>query len=180
LKKKKTIIKFLAKFFIAYFALLSIYSIYLKQTQQKGNVFSCAPITKTVANHTKQLALYLGYPSRTEQHSEELSMKFYVGNIYSGRIVEGCNSISIIILFISFIVAFSGSLKATIIFGLLGSSIIYIVNIFRILVLIKLLYIFPKYQVILHDLLFPAVIYGTIFLLWVVWVNKYSYLKKPK
>ncbi len=180
MKKKKTIIKFLAKFFITYFVLLGAYSIYLKQTQQRSPFFSCSPITKTVANHTEEVARILGYPSAVQQSYDELSMMFFVGDVYAIPIVEGCNSVSIIILFISFIIAFSGSLKATIIFGLLGSTIIYIVNIFRILALSKLLYMFPEYQSILHDLLFPAVIYGVIFLLWVIWVNKFSYLKKDK
>ncbi len=180
MKKKKTIIKFLAKFFITYFVLLGAYSIYLKQTQQRTPAFSCSPITKTVAEHTKVFAETFGYPARTMQHEAELSMKFYIGNIYSLRIVEGCNAVSILILFLSFIIAFSGSLKATVLFGLFGSFVIYIANIIRILLLSKLIYIYPEYLDILHDLFFPAVIYGTVFILWVIWVNKFSYLKKRK
>lgn len=180
MKKRKTIIKFLVKFFIAYFLLVGIYSIYLKQTQQKSPVFSCSPITETVAEHTKILAEMLGYPARIVQHEAELSMKFFIGDIYSLRIVEGCNAVSILILFLSFIIAFEGSLKATILFGLFGGFVIYITNIIRILALSKLIYMYPEYLDILHDLLFPAVIYGTIFILWIIWVNKFSYLKKSK
>lgn len=180
MKKRKTIIKFLIKFFVAYFLLLGAYSIYLKQTQHKGDVFSCAPITKTVAKHTQQLAELLGYNTRIEDHESELSIKFYVGEIYAARIVEGCNAISIIILFLSFIIAFSGSLKATIIFGVIGTFIIYSVNIVRVMALSMLMYKYPQYQEFLHGLLFPAVIYGTVFLLWIIWVNKFSYLKKIK
>jgi len=29
-------------------------------------------------------------------------------------------------------------------------------------------------------LVFPAIIYGMVFLLWVIWVNKYSDFKKQK
>jgi exosortase family protein XrtF len=107
-------------------------------------------------------------------------MKFYVGNIYASRIVEGCNSVSVIILFLTFIIAFSGSLKATIIFGGIGSLIIYAANIFRILVLSMLMYKYPEYKYFLHSLLFPGIIYGTTFLLWIIWVNKFSNLKKVK
>ncbi len=180
MKKKKTIIKFLVKFFVAYFVLLGIYSIYLKQTQQKSPVFSCSPITQTVAKHTEKVANFLGYPTVVQQSPDELSMLFFVGDIYAIPIVEGCNSVSIIILFLSFIIAFSGSLKATIIFGLVGTFIIYVINILRILALSKLLYMYPEYQGVLHDLFFPAIIYGTVFILWVIWVNKFSYLKKTK
>ncbi|MCK0132028.1 exosortase family protein XrtF [Flavobacteriaceae bacterium F08102] len=177
MKKRKTIIKFLLKFFITYFLLLSIYSIYLQKTQDR-TVFSCAPITKMVANHTAKLAQLFGYESRTVQHEGELSMKFYVDDLYAARIVEGCNAVSVIILFLTFIIAFSGSLKATIVFGTAGVLIIYVVNLFRILLLSFLMHNFPEYTYFLHNLFFPAVIYGTTFILWIIWVNKFSYIKK--
>ncbi len=180
MKKRKTIIKFLLKFFIAYFLFLGVYSIYLKQTQERAPVFSCSPITKAVAQHTEAVASLLGYDTIIRQTNDELSMMLFVENVYAVPIVEGCNSISIIILFLSFIIAFSGSIKATIIFGIFGSIAIYAINILRILALSKLMYVYPEYQGILHDLFFPAIIYGTVFILWVIWVNKFSYLKKTK
>lgn len=178
LQKNRTIIIFLIKFFVTYFVLSGIYSIYLKQTQEKVNFFSCSPITKTVANHVQQTAKMLGYDAYVEQNSNELSMKLMLNGKYVSRIIEGCSSISIIILFLSFIIAFSGSLKATILFGLFGSVLIYIVNVLRIIALGVLYYKFPKYQDILHDLLFPAVIYGLTFVLWITWVKFYSNINK--
>ncbi len=178
LQKNRTIIIFLIKFFITYFVLSGVYSIYLKQTQEKVNFFSCSPITKTVANHVQQTAKILGYDAYVEQNSNELSMKLMLNGKYVSRIIEGCSSISIIILFLSFIIAFSGSLKATILFGLFGSVLIYIVNVLRIIALGVLYYKFPKYQEILHDLLFPAVIYGLTFVLWITWVKFYSNINK--
>ena len=168
------------KFFITYSVLFLSYSFYLDRTQQKGDVFSCSPITQTVAYHTQKLANVFGYNATVYQHETELTMKFYVGDIYAIRIVEGCNAVSIIILFIAFIIAFAGSIKATILFGLAGSFLIYAINIIRIFVLSLLLYKFPEYRNLLHGLLFPAIIYGTVFLLWIIWVNKFSYIKKIK
>ena len=180
MKKRKIIIKFLLKFFITYFLLLAVYSIYLKQTQQKVDVFSCAPITKTVAFHTHELAKFLGIDTYTGQHESELSMKFFVGDVYALRIVEGCNSINVLILFLTFIIAFSGSLKATVIFGVIGSLVIYVVNLLRILMLGVLITKYPEYLYFMHGILFPAIIYGTTFILWIIWVNKFSNLKKVK
>jgi exosortase family protein XrtF len=180
LKKRKIIIKFLARFFVTYFVLLAIYNFYLKQTQRTGDVFSCAPMTKMVAFHTYELGKLLGFDTYTGQHESELSMKFFVGDVYASRIVEGCNSISIIILFLAFIIAFSGSLKATVIYGLVGTIIIYIVNLFRILLLSLFMYKYPEYQYFLHNIFFPGVIYGTTFILWIIWVNKFSNLKRKK
>ncbi len=178
MKKNKTIIIFLAKFFAAYFILFGIYSFYLNKTQQKSAVFSCSPITVTVAHHVQQMATIIGYDAHVEQNSNELSMKFMINGKYLSRIIEGCNSISIIILFLSFIIAFSGSIKATILFGLFGSFLIYLVNLMRIVALSILYYKFPDYQEILHSLIFPAIIYGLTFILWITWVKYFSIINK--
>jgi len=180
LQKNRTIIIFLVKFFATYFVLSGIYSIVLHQTQEKVDMFSCSPLTRTVANHVERTANLLGYEAYVEQNAYELSMKFMLNDKYVSRIIEGCNSFSVIILFLSFIIAFSGSVKATVLFGLFGSLLIYLVNILRIIALSVLYYRFPKYQGILHDLLFPAVIYGLTFILWITWVKFYSNLNKDE
>ena len=180
LKRRKTIVNFLAKFFITYFVLVLVYNFYLDKTQQRGDVFSCAPITKTVAYHTQKTANFFGYKSTVFQHENELSMKFYLGDTYAFRVVEGCNSISIIILFIAFVIAFSGGIKATILFTIFGSLVIYIMNIIRLVVITILVEKYPHFDYFLHDLFFPAIIYGTVLILWIIWVNKFSYLKKRK
>jgi len=178
LSKNKTIIVFLVKFFATYFILSGIYSIYLKQTQEKVELFSCSPLTKTVANHVQKLSNILGYNAYVEQSSDELSIKYILNDEYVSRIIEGCNSFSIIILFLSFIIAFTGSLKATVLFGLFGSFLIYVVNLLRIIAISILYHRFPKYQNILHDLVFPSIIYGLTFVLWVTWVKYFSNINK--
>ena len=120
MKNRKIIINFLIRFFVTYFLLLAAYSFYLKQTQQKGDIFSCDPLTEEVAYQSHKLGKLFGFNTYTGQHESELSMKFFVGDVYAARIVEGCNSVSIIILFLTFIIAFTGTFKATVIFGIIG------------------------------------------------------------
>ena len=155
-----------------------MYAYYLKNTQQKESQFVCAPLTATVANQTAGVLNFFGYHTKVIQHSEEMSVKILIDDVYIARVIEGCNSVSIIILFISFIIAFPGPLKTTLIFSVFGSLIIYGINILRIAILSVLLYKFPDQQVFLHNLVFPAIIYGTTFLLWVVWVHRYSNYKR--
>ena len=81
MKNKKIIIKFLVRFFVTYFLLLTAYSIYLKQTQQKGGIFSCDPLTEEVAYQTQKLGKIFGYNIDIVQHESELSMKFFVGDM---------------------------------------------------------------------------------------------------
>ena len=119
------------------------------------------------------------YETRVLQHEDEMSMKVILNGRYVARVIEGCNSVSIIILFLAFIVAFKGSLKKnTIIFGVVGAMIIYIVNILRIAFLTVMIYEYQSYQEFFHSIVFPAIIYGITFLLWIVWVHKFSNFKK--
>jgi len=158
--------------------MVGLYSFYLSKTQEKETLYQCAPVTTAVANQTARMITFLGYKAEIKQHQDELSLKVLVNNTYVSRVIEGCNSISIIILFLAFIIGFSGNLKTTISFGIVGSLLIYVTNIFRIAVLSIGILKYPEYQETLHSLVFPAIIYGMVFLLWVIWANKFSDYKK--
>ena len=168
----------LIKFFGTYALLFLIYSFYLQSNQKTIDVFACEPITKTVANQTAYILNSVGYETKVIQHTEEVSIKLIVNDVYISRIIEGCNSISVIILFISFIVAFSSKLIVTALYILFGSLVIYTINVFRIVIITIAMFEYPQYQMVLHDLIFPTIIYGITFLLWFIWVTHFSKLKK--
>ena len=174
MEKQRRIILFLIKFFATYFMLFALYSTYLRYSQKKDMVFVCSPATTLVAKHTVGVLNVLGYNATHQQNDSEMSVKLILNGRYTAKIIEGCNSISVIILFLSFILAFSGSLKITLIYSILGSALIYCVNLIRIAFLSMMLYKFPDLQELLHGLVFPAMIYGVTFLLWVLWVQKFS------
>ncbi|WP_299669605.1 exosortase family protein XrtF [uncultured Polaribacter sp.] len=178
MKKHKNVVIFLIKFFATYFLLFAIYSIYLQKSQKKIDGFKTASITTIVADQTVSVLDFFGYDAGAYQHKKELSVKLLIGDKYTARVIEGCNSISIIILFVAFIIAFAGSLKATVLYSFFGSLFIYIINILRIAFLSVMLFKHPNHQEVLHNLVFPAIIYGTVFLLWVIWVDKFSNYKK--
>ncbi len=177
MKKHKKSLLFLIKFFGVYFALLSIYNCYLSKTQQKETTFICSPVTQNVATQTTNMLNLFGHKASSIQHSKELSIKLFLNNRYIARVIEGCNGISIIILFIAFVIAFSGPIKQTALYIIFGSALIYGVNIIRIGFLVVLLDKFPNQQTFLHNLLFPAIIYGLTFFLWIIWVQKFSNYK---
>lgn len=178
MQSNKIVVLFLIKFFGTYILLFLFYSIYLNKTQKTSGLFTCAPITKTVARQTQYLLNSVGYEAKIEQHTEEVSIKLFVNEKLVAYMIEGCNAISIIILFVSFIIAFSNSFKTTFLFIVLGSLLIYFFNIFRIAIISIALYEYPQYQYILHDILFPLIIYGITFLLWFIWIRKFSKLIK--
>lgn len=173
----KPFLLFLAKFFISYLVLTFIYQSYLNQFDEKK--YEVDGFTKTVANQTASLLSIVDNQSYTKPNEKEPCMNLYYQNHWSSRIIEGCNGLSVIILFIAFVIAFSGTVKRTLLFVVIGSIIIHIFNVIRIALLSVLITKFPSIQHILHDVVFPLFIYGIVFILWVIWVNNYStYAKK--
>lgn len=135
-------------------------------------------ITELVAKNTVQLVTFFEADFYIKQISNTSYIMFYYNQQAVARMIEGCNAVSVIILFISFVVSFSGKLKSTLLFILGGSVFVYILNVIRIALLCLALYWFPEQQSLLHEIVFPLFIYGVVFILWVVWVNKFSLYAK--
>ncbi|WP_418602939.1 exosortase family protein XrtF [Hwangdonia sp.] len=174
--KYKLVIKFILTFLMVYILFSVIYHFYLEFSE--GSKFYPDYITHLVAKQTEDLLNGFGYNTQVLPHPDEPSMKVILNGSYVARVIEGCNAASVIILFMSFVIAFSGKLKTTLFFILSGSVLIYVVNLFRIALICVALYHYPEHQEFLHGVLFPAIIYGMVFLLWIFWVNRFSNLKK--
>lgn len=157
-----------------YFVLTIAYKYYLDFSD--GSKFYPDYFTNLVAKQCELILQTVGYNAQVLPHPDELSMKLIINDKFVARVVEGCNSISVIILFVSFIIAFAGRFKLTFIYLLSGSVIIYVVNLIRIVILSVGLYNYPWRREELHTVIFPMIIYGMVFLLWMFWVNRYSKL----
>ena len=149
-----------------------IYQSYLNRFDEKNAEVD--PFTELVANQSAIVLSLFDSQSYTMPHLTDPSVKLFYKGKYISRIIEGCNAMSVIILFIAFVIAFTGKFKKTILFILFGSIIIHVLNIGRIALLCVALYNLPEYEHLLHGVIFPLIIYGVVFLLWVIWVNKYS------
>lgn len=158
---------------MVYGALTVAYKLYLDYSQADNHPDD---MTHLVARQTDLLLQNLGYDSKIEKHPNEPSMKLIINSKYVARIVEGCNSVSILILFASFVIAFAGKWKATFFYILAGSVLLYVVNLLRIVILSIGLYRYPWRSEELHTVIFPLIIYGMVFLLWMCWVNRFSTL----
>lgn len=172
LKQNKPFFSFLLKFLLFYVVFTSIYMFYLNQYD--ASKFEVDWVTQKVSHHTVSLIQFFGGNSSVFPNEFESSMKIIFNNKYLGRIIEGCNGISIIVLFSAFVFAFSSGLKKTFWFIFLGIGVIYVLNIVRIALLIYALYYYPENEVLLHGTIFPLFIYGVVFLLWVLWITKFS------
>ncbi len=164
----------MTKFFLTFIVLTLLYQGFLGSFENN----KIDSITNLVARNTEQLLDLFPTDVATEENIEGTFIKLIYNHKYVARIIEGCNAISIIILFISFVVSFSGKLKPTLLFIFWGSVVIYILNVFRIAMLIVLIYHLPGQVGLLHSVLFPLFIYGVVFILWIVWVRKFSLYAK--
>lgn len=172
LLKYKSVVHFVVVFLIVYIALTYGYKTYLDLSD--GATFYPDYITHIVAKQSAYVIDAFGYQAEVFPHPDEPSMKLLVNSKFVARIVEGCNAVSVIILFVSFVVAFTGRFKETILYVVLGSVLIYVVNIIRIAIITIGLYRFPRKTDLLHDVIFPLIIYGMVFILWMFWVNRFS------
>ena len=168
-KKYKSVIQFIVLFLGTYIVLSAIYAYYLKVSVSSG--FPPDYLTNLVARQSAAVLDAFGYNAVLEVSTIKKGVLLTIENRYTVNIVEGCNAASVIILFVSFIISFAEKFKKTALFLLAGAVLIYVVNILRIAVLTIALYKFPEYQDVLHSVLFPAVIYGMVFILWIVWVK---------
>lgn len=172
LQQYRPFLLFLGKFLLTYVVLAVLYQSYLNRFDSAANQVDS--FTQMVANQTQALLTLFDNDAQIESHPTEPSVKIIYNGKYVSRIIEGCNALSVMILFVSFVVAFTGRWKQTLLFILFGLLLIHLLNISRIALLSVALYHFPEQEQLLHSVIFPLIIYGVVFLLWVIWVNKFS------
>lgn len=166
----KPFLIFISTFFAAYILLTVLYKFYLNSFETND----IDGITNIVGNNVDQLMHLFNCDIKIFKSIANPYLEVWYNQKYTLRIIEGCNAVSVLILFVSFVIAFSGKFKTTLFFILFGVLTIYIMNVIRIALLTILLFHFPEKEHILHGVLFPLIIYGLVFILWIVWVNKYS------
>lgn len=158
------IARFLAKATFFYLLWFLIYELWLhpNQTLDLYVISLTVYVSKLILN-------VLGYEVFTG--AERLIGIDGTGGLWIG---DNCNGIVLFALFAGFIISFPGKVLNKTIYIILGIILIELVNILRVVALA----ILQTHSVFLmefnHTYTFTIVIYGFIFLLWMMWVNKYS------
>jgi len=160
------VILFIVKLLLSYTILSFFYRLYLKYYKD-----SVDGITYFVAKKSAAILEYFEYNVELITNFKGKTVALIVNDQLLSRVVEGCNAISVIILFTAFIIAFSGTFKHTVLYIMSGSIFIFSINILRITLINMGLYHYPEHSAVLHDVIFPATIYGLVFLLWMFWLK---------
>lgn len=87
------------------------------------------------------------------------------------RVVDGCNGITTIGLFIGFVIAYPGDVWRRLVFIPLGIVVLYASNVVRVMMLLVMKEHWVGGFDVLHGLGAPAFFYLIVMGLWVVWAN---------
>ncbi|WP_449399822.1 exosortase family protein XrtF [Chryseobacterium wanjuense] len=169
LKDFKPVLSILLRFIIVYLVLLFAYQFYLNHFQSGG----LDPFSRMIAEQVRHIQNSLSYPTQLYNDVKGEQVWFYVKTDYATRMVEGCNAVSVMILFVAFVFAFYKGSK-TFLFVLAGLVLLYIMNLLRIVGLNIVMTDYKQYGKISHDFIFPAVIYGTVVVLWLIWIKFFA------
>lgn len=176
LKEFKPILIFIAKFFGVYIILTILYTLYLEPYVYEQHIAD--PITTWMSGSAVGLAKLFGFHAEHIQIEGEVWRRFILDHQYVARVNEGCNAVSVMIIFVSFIIAFSRGFARTILYIIAGLLIMIVSNIARIFLLCWVFRYHPSYAQMSHDYLFPAIIYGTVVVLWLIWVQFFAFKKE--
>jgi exosortase family protein XrtF len=87
-------------------------------------------------------------------------------------ILDPCNALDIIVLYIAFLFCFPGSVRRRLVFALIGLPYIYVFNTIRCALIGWLNIAHRGWVDISHHYLFTAAIYMAVFYLWVLYTKK--------
>lgn len=168
-KDFKPVLGILLRFIIIYLVLLFGYQFYLNNGKDLG----LDSFSRLIARQVSHMQNAMGYPTELYDDIQNDQVWFYVKNHYVTRMVEGCNAVSVMILFVSFVFAFYKGAK-TFLFVMAGLVLLYTMNLLRIAGLNIVMSDYKDYGKAFHDYIFPAVIYGSVVLLWLVWIKFFA------
>src|SRR5690606_7780574 len=167
----KPILIFILKFVVVGVVLILLYNLYLSQ-YHKFNLPD--PYSIFIADCTVLTLNTVGFDSSSVIDQTRPWVWIRIDDQWPSIINEGCKAISVMIIFIAFIVAFSTTWKQTSLFILSGLYIILIMNVLRITLLHYICVYLSDYGKIAQYYLFPVLFYGNIFVLWIIWVRFFA------
>jgi exosortase family protein XrtF len=164
---------FLGKFLGLYLAGNLLYGLYVTSYGHSSD-----PVTRFVTTQVAIILHSLNHDIVTIDHPHKATIMMQLNQRNIISVFEGCNGINMVIIYISFILAFGPYIKKIVLFILIGVAIIHVFNLLRISGLFLIALYFPDYLFFTHKYLFTAFIYLVVFMLWLIWVYKFARTKR--
>ncbi|MGL4598180.1 MAG: exosortase X [Bacteroidia bacterium] len=170
---ERKLLRFLLFFILIYLGWYIIYELFI----HPWGKLDMLVINDTVA-HTQQLLHLFGYDVFVSNN--ETVRTVGIDGTHGLWIGDPCNGLTLFALFLSFIVAFPGAWKHKAWFIPTGILLIHLLNIIRVTCLCMIVKYNPTWLEFNHTYLFQLLMYGFIFLLWMIWIKRYSGLQMRK
>jgi exosortase family protein XrtF len=163
----KPSILFLAKFIGLYLVLNIAYGFYLDASQQEADI-----MTRWVTAQTA--SIIAAYEDDINIGPKEDLKSVYIFKAKNAilSVYEGCNGLNVMVIFISFLVAY-GKLGIRMLWFIpVGLIVIHVFNLLRIILLFHVTISMPDFLYFSHKYLFTAFIYIAVFGMWALWIFK--------
>lgn len=168
-REVKPALHFLGIFLGCYLGLSILYGLWI---ESRGDIAD--PMTKEVSREVVAILRGLSFDAHLEPNSTGPTVMIYQGSSKMLNMFEGCNGLNVMIVFVSFVLAFGGRRHSIFWFIPVGMFVIHLSNLGRIFLLYviagadaRLFYYFHKY-------FFTAAIYVIVFVLWWLWIKRWN------
>lgn len=165
---KNRFVKFLLISSVTYTVLYVFYEFIIKK-----HTFIDQGFIRIIINSSDILLKLFGYETFKVLDDREFQV---IGIDGSNGVWIGaaCNAMTLFFLFSVFVLAYPGHQKSKIWFVPLGILSIHILNILRVSALALIAFYKPSLLDFNHTYTFTFLVYGYIFLLWIIWSNKFA------
>ncbi|MEO5979877.1 MAG: exosortase family protein XrtF [Chryseolinea sp.] len=172
LKEFRPTILFLAKFVGIYVIMSLLYGAFISSYEPLSD-----PPTHVVAVQTSSFLNVCGWTTRAVDSKSNPTTVISSGERRVLAVYEGCNGLNVMIIFVAFVFAFGPLNNKLLWFIPAGLLTIHLANLSRIILLFWVSLYQPNATYFLHKYLFTAFLYVVVFVLWIVWVRRYSRLR---
>ena len=170
----KPIVSFLLKAFILYVIWYIAYDLWLHPTYKVDNY-----IINSLGHWGSKLLSLLGYELIEISPDDDITT-IGIDGTHGLWIGDPCSGLSLFALFTGFIIAYPGSIKRKLLYIPIGILCIHLLNIMRVAALCMVLYYTPEYLEFNHTYTFTIMVYSIVFILWYLWVDKFSRPEQEK
>lgn len=131
-------------------------------------------IISLIVDHARSAFGWLGVT--LEQNAEGLMASNWIAVEGSVGVIVGppCNGLALFALFIAFMLSFPGPIKHKAWYIPTGILAIHVINVLRVLALVALVNWKEEWLEFNHDYTFTILVYLFVFLLWYLWIKKFS------
>jgi len=167
LEEFRPALRFLLIFLAVYAGMSLAYQGYLHRSGTQVDPMSCI-----LGEHAALALRAVGYTALSEHSPGYQEERVLIDGIAKVKVIEGCNGLSVMILFLAFVLAFGPWSKRKGIFVAWGLVAIHAFNVIRVAVLALIIHHSDGSWYSVQKNLFTGSIYLLVLVLWILWTRQ--------